>query len=68
LYFLKIWIIHIDIHIATQIIHANANNETLKPANIQKVIENTKTENIFENHSNQELSVSWNATKIELLT
>ena len=28
----------------------------------------TKTENIFENHNNQELSVSWNATKIELLT
>ena len=68
LYFLIIWITQIDIHIATQIIHANANNETLKLAKIQNKIENMKTEKRLENWDNQELKVSWNATKIELHT
>ncbi len=68
LYFLKIWIIHIAIQIATQIIHDNANNETLKLAKIQNKIEKIKTENWLQNCINQELKVSWNATKIELLT
>ena len=68
LYFLRSWIIPIQIHIPTPIIHANANNDTSKLVNIRKIIENISTENIFENCNIHELNVSWNATKIELLT
>jgi hypothetical protein len=58
LYFLNNWINQIDIHIATQIIRASANRETLKLAKTRKIMENTKTENIFENCINHELNVS----------
>ena len=58
LYFLKICIIPINIQTATQIIHANQNRETLKLAEIRKTIENTKTENMFENQTSPELNVS----------
>jgi hypothetical protein len=44
LYFLKICISQIDIHIATQIIHANAKNDTLKLANVRNMTENIKAE------------------------
>ena len=47
-----------DIHITTQIIHANANSETLKLANIRNKTENMKAENKLQNHINHELNVS----------
>lgn len=49
-------------------IRASANSETLKLANIRNRIENISTENMLQNCINQELNVSWNATKIELHT
>lgn len=68
LYFLKSWINQIDIQIPVQIIHANANNETSKLAQSQKITEKINTENILENPISPELNVSWNATKMELHT
>ena len=68
LYLINICINQIDIHIAIQIIHASANNETLKLAQIRKTIENVSIENKFEKLTSPELNVSWNATKIELHT
>ncbi len=68
LYFLKIWINHIDIHIATPIIHANANNETSKLTETRKIMENIKAENNLENSINPTLNVSWNEPKIVLQT
>ena len=68
LYFLIICINHIQIHTATQIIYANANNETLKLTEIQNITENINTESELQNHVNHELKVSWNDPKIEQQT
>ena len=50
--------IQISIQTATPIIHANQNSETLKLAEIRKITENIKTENMFENQTSPELNVS----------
>lgn len=68
LYFINICANHTNIHTAIQIIHAKANNDTLKLAPIRKIMENIRTEIKLENWTNHELNVSWNATKTELQT
>jgi hypothetical protein len=57
-YFIKICAIPTHIHIAIPIIQDSAKNVTLKPAEIQKIIENISTENMFEKLTSHELNVS----------
>ena len=46
------------IQVVIQIIRAKAKNVILKPAEIQKIIENISTENMFEKLTRPELNVS----------
>ena len=51
-------VIPINIHIATHIIRAKANNDTLKLAKTRNKIEKINTEKRLENWTNHELNVS----------